>query len=94
MIQQTSWSQQDLLAATSCTSLQLLSRTPAVSRERMPDVLFFFFILKVKNKKKGALAVFAFLAVLLTSTVLQKLNDEEKVTIVKFIGVFLVCFSS
>lgn len=55
---------------------------------------FFFFILKVKNKKKGALAVFAFLAVLLTSTVLQKLNDEEKVTIVKFIGVFLVCFSS
>lgn len=48
---------------------------------------FIFFILKVNKKKKVAVAVFAFLAVPLTRTVLQKLVDEEKVTVVKFLGV-------
>lgn len=50
----------------------------------MPD--FFFFHIKGEQKKEGALAVFAFLAVLLTSAVLQKLTDEDKVTIVTFLG--------
>lgn len=53
----------------------------------MPD--FFFFILNVNKKKEGSLAVFAFLAVLLTSAVLQKLVDEDKVTVVKFLAGFL-----
>lgn len=59
----------------------------------MPDV-WVFFVLKVNKKKKGALAVFAFLAVLLTRAVLQKLVDEDKVIVVKFLGAFFVCCSS
>jgi len=44
LIQQTSWTQHDLSTGVSCTSLHLLSRTPAISREKMPDTSIFFHV--------------------------------------------------